>query len=76
MILARDNFVLIILRILRDSLHLVVFPEIWDVFLVTFADGTLVIIAKALLGPEGTLTFQINLVSAKERCFFKLAEDR
>ena len=52
-----------------------IFPEIRDVFLVTLADGAFVIIAEALLGPEGTLAFEIDLVGAKEWRLLQLFED-
>ena len=51
------------------------FPKIRHVFLITFTDRALVIIAEALLGPEGTLAFQIYLVSSEEGCFFELGQD-
>ena len=55
-------------------LHLqTLLPEVGDVFFVTFADGTLVIIAQALLGPEGTLSLQVYLVSAEKWCLLELA---
>ena len=70
LVCARFDFVLLILR-----LHLLLFPEIWDVFLVAFTDGTLIIVAEALLGPEGAFALQIDLVRSEEWRLFQLAQN-
>ena len=59
---------LIILRF-----QLLKLPEVRDVFLVAFTDGALIVVAKALLGPEGALALQIDLVRSEKRRLLQLA---
>jgi len=46
-------------------------PELRHFLLVAFTHSTLVVVAEALLGPEGALTLQIDLVSSEERCMLQ-----
>ena len=50
-------------------------PEQRNVFGVTLADGTLVIVAEPLLRPEGALTLQVDLVGPEERCPLEARQD-
>ena len=52
------------------SLGLVLLPKVRHIFLLAFADRALAIVAEALLGPEGTLSFEIDFVCSEERSLF------
>ena len=51
------------------------FPERGDIFLITLTDSALVIVTEALLGPEGALSFEVDLVCAEEGCLLQLGKD-
>jgi len=46
---------------------LLILPEGRNVFVFTLTDRALVVVTESLLGPEGTLSFKVDLVGSEER---------
>lgn len=61
-------------RVLWLSHLFVRLPKLRRLF-VALAHLTLIVVAKALLGPEGALSFQINLVCPEERRLLQPLQD-
>ena len=61
--------------IIRVLLNLVLLPKLWHLLLIALAHGALVIVAEALLCPEGALSFQIDLVRSEKGCHLQLLQD-
>ena len=72
LILALDNAMFLAARL---HTHLPLFPEGRHLLLVTLTHRAVFVIAKALLGPKRTLSFQIDHVSAEERRGLEISQN-
>ena len=52
-----------------------VFPKLRHLFLLTLADGTLIVVAESVLGPKWALSFQVDFVSAEKWRSLELIKD-